>query len=311
MSTITENSTLLAPPVFKSHYDNFIGGRWVTPVRGEYFESISPVDGQVFTKVARSTEEDIELALDAAWAAAPKWNHTSATERSNMLLKIADRMEQNLALLAKVETWDNGKPIRETTAADLPLAIDHFRYFAGVIRAEEGSAADYNFHFTNDIAINQIIQRLIFLFTENHPSKDLFSDMMIQELLIRILQMEQKNSYVAKSITQANSNRFSYVLNYIREHLTEDITVGLLSEKANMSESSFYRSFRLELGITPNDYIIEERLKIAESALKDPNMSIKEAYLLSGFNSFSYFCRIFKKKHRLQPSAYKAQCLMQ
>ena len=175
----------------------------------------------------------------------------------------------------------------------------------------EWQLTDYNFHFTNDIAINQIIQRLIFLFTENHPSKDLFSDMMIQELLIRILQMEQKNSYVAKSITQANSNRFSYVLNYIREHLTEDITVGLLSEKANMSESSFYRSFRLELGITPNDYIIEERLKIAESALKDPNMSIKEAYLLSGFNSFSYFCRIFKKKHRLQPSAYKAQCLMQ
>lgn len=142
MSTITANSIQLAPPAFKAHYDNFIGGQWVAPTRGEYFESISPVDGRVFTKVARSTEEDIEKALDAAWAAAAKWNRTSATERSNILLKIADRMEQNLALLAQVETWDNGKPIRETTAADLPLAIDHFRYFAGVIRAEEGSAAE-------------------------------------------------------------------------------------------------------------------------------------------------------------------------
>lgn len=169
---------------------------------------------------------------------------------------------------------------------------------------------DYNFHFTNDIAINQIIQRLIFLFTENHASKDLFSDMMIQELLIRILQMEQKSSYLAKSNAQANSDRFSYVINFIRQHLTEDITVSLLSAKANMSESSFYRSFKFELGITPNDFIVEERLKVAESALKNPKMSIKEAYLLSGFNSFSYFCRIFKKKHQMQPSAYKEKCLM-
>ncbi|MCB0577329.1 MAG: aldehyde dehydrogenase family protein, partial [Saprospiraceae bacterium] len=126
------------PPRFKAQYDNFIGGKWVAPVRGEYFDNISPVDGQVFTKVARSTAEDVELALDAAHAAAPHWNNTSATERSNILLKIADVMEQNLDVLAQSETWDNGKPLRETRAADLPLAIDHFRYFAGVIRAEEG-----------------------------------------------------------------------------------------------------------------------------------------------------------------------------
>ncbi|MDF7820319.1 aldehyde dehydrogenase [Runella sp. MFBS21] len=143
MSTvITQQNNLVAKPIFKTHYDNFIGGQWVSPVKGEYFETTSPVDGQVFTKVARSTEEDINLALDAAWAAAPQWNNSSVTTRSNILLKIADAMEANLELLASVETWDNGKPIRETKAADLPLAIDHFRYFAGVIRAEEGSASE-------------------------------------------------------------------------------------------------------------------------------------------------------------------------
>ncbi len=132
----------LEKPSFKNQYENFIGGKWVSPVKGEYFENVSPVDGAIFTSVPRSTEEDINLAIDAAWTAAASWNHSSATERSNILLKIADIMEKNLELLARVETWDNGKPIRETRAADLPLAIDHFRYFAGVIRAEEGSASE-------------------------------------------------------------------------------------------------------------------------------------------------------------------------
>ncbi|MCL4171484.1 UNVERIFIED_CONTAM: hypothetical protein GTU68_046844, partial [Idotea baltica] len=127
---------------FKSSYDNFIGGKWVAPVKGEYFNNISPVDGNSFTKIARSTAEDIELALDAAWEAAPSWNTSSATERSNMLLKIADVIENNLEILARAETWDNGKAIRETMNADLPLAVDHFRYFAGAIRAEEGSVAE-------------------------------------------------------------------------------------------------------------------------------------------------------------------------
>lgn len=144
-------TTVVEKPSFKSHYDNFIGGKWVAPVRGEYFESISPVDGQAFTKVARSTEEDINLALDAAWAAAPAWNSSSATYRSNILLKIADVMEQNLEILARTETWDNGKAIRETRAADLPLAIDHFRYFAGVIRAEEGSVSELD---ANTVSMN-------------------------------------------------------------------------------------------------------------------------------------------------------------
>ena len=141
-SVAMDVENLVQKPSFKTQYENFIGGKWVAPVKGQYFENVSPVDGAIFTQVARSTEEDINLAIDAAWQAAPKWNISSATERSNILLKIADILEKNLELLARVETWDNGKAIRETRAADLPLAIDHFRYFAGVIRAEEGAASE-------------------------------------------------------------------------------------------------------------------------------------------------------------------------
>ncbi|MFD0862026.1 aldehyde dehydrogenase family protein [Sungkyunkwania multivorans] len=141
-------------PQFKSQYENYIGGKWVAPTKGQYFDNISPVDGTSFTKIARSTAEDIELAIDAAWKAAPSWNTSSATTRSNMLLKIADVMEQNLEALARAETWDNGKAIRETTAADLPLAIDHFRYFAGVIRAEEGSVSELD-EFTISMNIKE------------------------------------------------------------------------------------------------------------------------------------------------------------
>jgi aldehyde dehydrogenase len=138
----TTEQTALVKPQFKNQYDNYIGGKWIAPVKGEYFENTSPVDGNSFTKVARSTKEDIDLAIDAAWAAAPSWNSSSATERSNLLLKIADVIEQNLETLARAETWDNGKALRETRAADLPLAVDHFRYFAGVIRAEEGTLSE-------------------------------------------------------------------------------------------------------------------------------------------------------------------------
>ena len=133
-------------PTFKDRYDNFIGGKFVAPVNGEYFDNISPIDGKVFTKAARSGKEDIELALDAAHEAFKTWSKTSATTRSNILLKIADVMEANLEYLATVETIDNGKAIRETRAADLPLCIDHFRYFAGVIRAEEGSISEHDEH---------------------------------------------------------------------------------------------------------------------------------------------------------------------
>ena len=127
---------------YKPRYDNFIGGKWVAPVTGQYFDVVTPVNGQVYTQAARSNEADVELALDAAHAAADKWAKTSVTERSNILLKIADRLEQNLEMLAYAETVDNGKPIRETLNADIPLAVDHFRCFAGCLRGQEGSLSE-------------------------------------------------------------------------------------------------------------------------------------------------------------------------
>src|ERR1700720_145896 len=137
----------------RPHYDNFIGGKWIPAVKGQTFDNISPIDGRVVCTIARSTAEDVELALDAAHAARESWGRTSPAERSRALLRIADRMEANLEMLALAETIDNGKPIRETLAADLPLAVDHFRYFAGCIRAQEGSLSEidhdtvaYHFH---------------------------------------------------------------------------------------------------------------------------------------------------------------------
>ncbi|MGL6235219.1 MAG: acetaldehyde dehydrogenase ExaC [Segniliparus sp.] len=138
---------------FKASYDNFIGGEWAAPAEGEYFDNTSPVDGRVFTKIARSTAADVDLALDAAHRASDKWGATSTTERANLLLKIADRFEEHIADLAVAETWDNGKPIRECLAADLPLAVDQFRYFASAIRTGEGGISEidsdtiaYHFH---------------------------------------------------------------------------------------------------------------------------------------------------------------------
>ena len=138
---------------FAPRYDNFIGGRWVAPQDGRYFTNITPITGAAVGEIARSTAADVELALDAAHAAKDRWGNASTTERSNLLLRIADRMEANLERLAIAETWDNGKPIRETMAADVPLAIDHFRYFAGVLRAQEGGISEidhdtiaYHFH---------------------------------------------------------------------------------------------------------------------------------------------------------------------
>lgn len=140
-------------PKFKPRYDNFIGGEWVAPVGGRYFENTSPVNGRVLCEVAQSDAADVELALDAAHKAKAAWGRTSVTERAIMLNRIADRMEQNLQAIAEAETWENGKPVRETLAADIPLAIDHFRYFAGCIRAQEGGISQldndtvaYHFH---------------------------------------------------------------------------------------------------------------------------------------------------------------------
>ncbi|MHA7240032.1 acetaldehyde dehydrogenase ExaC [Arthrobacter sp. TMS1-12-1] len=148
---------------FKPRYENWIGGEWVPPIKGQYFENISPVTGKAFCEVARGTAEDIELALDAAHKAAPSWGRTSAADRAQVLNRIADRMEQNLEMLAVADTWDNGKPVRETLAADIPLAIDHFRYFAAAVRAQEGALSQLDedmtaYHFREPLGVvGQII----------------------------------------------------------------------------------------------------------------------------------------------------------
>ena len=152
-----------AKVTFKSRYGNFINGEWVAPAQGRYFENPSPVNGKPFCEIPRSTAEDIDKALDAAHAAKAGWGTTSVAERALILHRIADRIEQNLEMLAVAETWDNGKPVRETLAADLPLAVDHFRYFAGAIRAQEGgiSEIDHNtvaYHYHEPLGVvGQII----------------------------------------------------------------------------------------------------------------------------------------------------------
>ncbi|WP_263370048.1 acetaldehyde dehydrogenase ExaC [Granulicella cerasi] len=156
-------TTLQQDTPFRKRYGNFIGGQWVEPVEGQYFDNITPVTGKVLCEIPRSGAADIEKALDAAEKAKTAWGRTSVTERSNILLKIAQRIEDNNDLLARAETWDNGKPIRETTAADVPLSADHFRYFAGAIRAQQGGISEIDhdtvaYHFHEPLGIvGQII----------------------------------------------------------------------------------------------------------------------------------------------------------
>lgn len=160
--TKVESFTTSRSP-FKPRYENYIGGEWVAPKSGRYMENLSPMTGRVVCEVPQSDERDIERALDAAHKAKAAWGRTSATERSNILLKIADRIEANLEAIATAETWDNGKPLRETMAADIPLTIDHFRYFAGAIRAQEGTIGQIDddtvaYHFYEPLGVvGQII----------------------------------------------------------------------------------------------------------------------------------------------------------
>lgn len=161
-------NTTLAWPKFKEKYDNYINGKWTPPVQGKYFDNISPLTGKAFTKAAHSTPEDITLAVDAAHEAFKTWGKTSATERSIILNKIADRIEQNLEYIATVETIDNGKAVRETLNADIPLAIDHFRYFAGVIRAEEGSLSELDQN-TVSLIVNEPIGVVAQIIPWNFP----------------------------------------------------------------------------------------------------------------------------------------------
>ncbi|HLO52690.1 MAG TPA: AraC family transcriptional regulator [Saprospiraceae bacterium] len=170
---------------------------------------------------------------------------------------------------------------------------------------QEWCFMDYNFHFTNDTGIYHILQRLLFLFTENHPAKDLFVDFMLKELIIRIMQAESKKIYTDQALHMNTSNRLAYVVNYIRKNLQQNLNVQDLSQKAYMSESNFHKVFKNELGISPVEFINNERIKLASSLLQDPNIKIKEVYMECGFESRSYFNRLFKRKKNISPKEFK------
>lgn len=184
--------------------------------------------------------------------------------------------------------------------------LDHMNELMPKVDEGEWSLMDYNFHFTNDIGIYQILQRLLFLFTEDHPSKDLFVDNMLEELIIRILQTNSRKIYSEKSFRLSSGNRLAYIVEYIRKNLHNPLAVKNLSKKACMSESNFYRVFKNELGISPIDFINNERIKLAVSLLQNPNKSIKEVYQECGFESRSYFNRVFKSRKRVAPGDYQS-----
>lgn len=176
---------------------------------------------------------------------------------------------------------------------------------------DEWKFTDYNFHFTNDLAIQQIIHRLLFLFTEKHESKDLFADFMLRELIIRILQTETKKIYTEQAMQLSSSHRLAYVIQYIRQNLDKELSVKYLSKKSYMSESNFHRVFKNELNISPIDFINNERIKLATSLLQDPRKKIKDVYMECGFNSLSYFIRMFKRKEKISPKDYQTKVRQQ
>ena len=170
---------------------------------------------------------------------------------------------------------------------------------------------DYNFHFTNDIAIQQIINRLIFIIIENHPSKDVFADFMLRELIIRILQAETRKIYSDNAMQLSSTHRLAYIIDYIRKNLDKDLSIKELSDKLCMSESNFHRVFKNEMNLSPVEFINNERIKLATSLLQDPNRKIKQVYMECGFNSLSYFIRLFKKHKSLSPKEYQSKVQQQ
>jgi len=184
--------------------------------------------------------------------------------------------------------------------------LDHMNEFMPKSDKGEWSLMDYNFNFTNDVCIYQILQRLLFLFTENHPSKDLFVDNMLEELIIRILQTNSRQIYTEQSFNLSSNNRLAFIIEYIRSNLHNPLTVKSLSKKACMSESNFYRVFKNELGISPTDFINNERIKLAVSLLQNPNRSIKQVYQKCGFENRSYFNRVFKSRKKVAPGDYQS-----
>lgn len=176
---------------------------------------------------------------------------------------------------------------------------------------QEWIFTEYNFHFCNEVAVTQIINRLLTLFVEQHPSKDLFIDFMLKELLIRILQADSKKVHTEQTTALSSNNRLAFVIEYIRANITEPLSVELLSQKAYMSESHFFKVFKNELGVSPIDFVNNERIRLAASLLHEPDTKMTEICMACGFNSLSYFNRVFKKAKSLSPSEYRAKVLNQ
>lgn len=183
--------------------------------------------------------------------------------------------------------------------------IDFLNEEHAKIDGENWSFAGQNFHFTNDTAIRQLIQRLLFVFTENHASKDVFADFMLRELIIRIVQNETREIYSQNALHLSSSHRLAHVIQYIRKNLDRELSVGELSKKAYMSESNFHRVFKNEFNLSPVEFINGERLKLAASLLQNPSRKIKDVCMQCGFNSLSYFIRLFKRKEKVSPKQYQ------
>ena len=174
---------------------------------------------------------------------------------------------------------------------------------------EEWKFTESNFQISNDMAIQQIIQRMLYLFTENHPSKDMFADFMLRELIVRILQNETRHKVVDHSLENSSDSRLAYIITYIKENLSKHLTIKELSDQIHMSESNFHRVFKNELNVSPIDFINNERIKFACELLKDPRKQIREIYMECGFNSLSYFIRTFKRKELVSPGEYQLKVL--
>jgi AraC-like DNA-binding protein len=174
----------------------------------------------------------------------------------------------------------------------------------GKCDGREWELMDYNFHFTNDPGIFQILQRLVYLYTEKHPSKDFFVANMIQELIIRILQTDSRHKYLLNTETQKSGKRFDYVIDYIKAHLNRELTIDELSKKACMSKSHFHRVFRNEFGMSAVAFVNKERITKAAQLLKEPNADLTEVFMTCGFQNRSYFNRMFKRFKGMSPGKY-------
>ncbi|MEM9361345.1 MAG: AraC family transcriptional regulator [Bacteroidota bacterium] len=172
---------------------------------------------------------------------------------------------------------------------------------------QEWDLMDYNFHFTNDTSIYQILQRLVYLYTENHPSKDFFVSNMVQELIVRILQANIRKTYQTQTQVLSRTKRLAYVVQYIRENIRNPLSIKELSQKACMSESHFYKVFKQEMGVSPTDFINEERIHKAIQLLEDPSINLTEVFLACGFTNRSYFNRMFKRQKGISPNLYRSR----